>query len=67
MLEYVLTYLKKYKEILKLKIYFWKDDKCIFFEYFQKWLKQLNQINNGSCKKGIIIYGPRCIGKALYR
>ena len=66
MLKYALNYLKKYKEVLKLKKIIWKDDKYIFFEYFQKWLKQLNQINNDSYKKGIIIYGPRGTDKTLF-
>ena len=66
MQEYALDYLKKYNSLLKKKYLYDKNDKYLFFEYFNKWLKQLDQINNGSCKKGIIIYGPKCIGKTIF-
>ena len=36
-----------------------------FFEYVQKWLKQLKR-NSSSTKKGLIIYGPRCTGKTRF-
>ena len=64
--KYSLDYLKRYNHFLKKGFLFDKNDKYLFFEYFKRWLKQLNQINNDSIKKGMIIYGPRCIGKTIF-
>lgn len=63
--KYALNYLKGYKYLLKKRKVIGKTDRYFFFEYFQKWLKQLKR-NNSSTKKGVIIYGPRCIGKTIF-
>ena len=63
--KYALDYLKKYNLLLKQKLLY-KNDKYLFLNYFNKWIKQLDQKNNDSIKKGIIIYGPPCTGKTIF-
>lgn len=63
--KYALKYLKGYKYLLKEKQVIFKTERYLFFEHCQKWLKQLKR-NNNCIKKGLIIYGPSCIGKTIF-